>query len=138
MMTTSSRPYLVRAIYEWIVDNGCTPYISADTTSPRVDVPREYIKNDSITLDISSVATTNLLVNNEAITFNARFGGVMHSIYIPISSVLAIYAQENNNGMAFPPEEFEDEFQADAEETEVSSSSSKPQFKIVSGGKDKD
>lgn len=136
---TSSRPYLIRAIYEWIVDNGCTPYIAVDTTSSRVCVPKQYIKNNSITLDISTVAATKLLIDNEAITFKARFGGVLNDIYVPVSSVLAIYAREDGNGMAFTPEES----QSDSDESRSSKGSTaattnKFQFKVVPGGKSKE
>jgi len=107
---TSSKPYLIRAIYEWIVDNNLTPYITIDTTTPYTDIPREYAKDDQLTLDISASAASNLLIGNEAIEFKARFGGASHNIYIPMEAVMIIFAQENDRGMAFAPEEFDENF----------------------------
>ena len=103
---SSAKPYLIRAIYEWIVDNGYTPYISVDTTLPLVTVPEQYIQNNMIVLDISSEAANELLVDNTATTFKASFGGVPHDIYVPIAAITSIYAAENNQGMSFPEEEY--------------------------------
>ena len=136
---TSSKPYLIRAIYEWIADNGCTPYISVDATFPGTDVPKQYIVDNTITLDISSEATHQLLIDNEAVTFKARFGGVGHDLYIPISAVVAIYAQENTQGMEFPYEEHENYLdeteQADLPEA-IPAKTGKLQLKVISGGKE--
>ena len=107
---TSSKPYLIRAIYEWIADNNLTPYITIDTTTPHVGVPKECAREDQLTLDISASAASNLLIGNEAIEFKARFNGVGHSIYIPMDAVMIIFAQENDRGMAFAPEEFGEDF----------------------------
>ena len=98
---TSSRPYIIRAIYEWIVDNGLTPYILVDTRSEAVVVPRDYIENNRIILNISMQATQGLALDNDNVGFSARFGGKPMDVYVPTSSVLAIYAQENGQGMMF-------------------------------------
>jgi stringent starvation protein B len=99
--STSTRPYLIRALYEWCTDNGLTPYIAvlADDT---VQVPREYVRNGEVVLNISFDATSALKLGNEFVEFKARFGGVAREIIVPIDRVLAIYARENGQGMAFP------------------------------------
>ncbi|MCJ0765038.1 ClpXP protease specificity-enhancing factor [Variovorax terrae] len=99
--STSTRPYLIRALYEWCTDNGFTPYVAvlADDT---VQVPREYVKNGEIVLNISFDATSSLKLGNEFIEFKARFAGTAREIMVPVSRVIAIYARENGQGMAFP------------------------------------
>lgn len=99
--SASTRPYLIRALYEWCSDNGFTPYIAvrADET---VQVPREYVQNGEIVLNVSPDATSSLAIGNEFIEFKARFGGVPREIMVPVDRVLAIYARENGQGMAFP------------------------------------
>jgi stringent starvation protein B len=99
--STSTRPYLLRALYEWCADNGLTPYIAA-FVDDTVQVPREYVKNNEIVLNISMDATSHLKLGNEYVEFKARFGGVAREIMVPISHVIAIYARENGQGMAFP------------------------------------
>jgi stringent starvation protein B len=99
--STSTRPYLIRALYEWCADNGLTPYVAV-MVDDTVQVPREYVKNGEIVLNISMDATSALKLGNEFIEFKARFGGVARDIHVPISRVLAIYARENGQGMAFP------------------------------------
>lgn len=98
---TSSRPYIIRAIYEWIVDNGLTPYILVDTRSEAVIVPESFIENNRIILNISPMATHDLALGNDNVSFNARFSGSPLDVFIPTPSVLAIYAQENGQGMMF-------------------------------------
>lgn len=137
---TSSKPYLIRAIYEWIVDNNFTPYIAVDTSIPGTIVPKEYIQDERIVLDISIDSTKDLIINNNFLEFKARFNGITHNIYIPISAVMVIYAQENDRGMAFPPEEFDEE-PSEEEHTEEEYSNtqmqrSKSKLTIISGGKD--
>lgn len=97
----STRPYLIRALYEWCTDNGLTPFIAvlADET---VRVPHEYVKDGEIVLNISFDATSALQLGNEVIEFKGRFGGVARDIVVPIGRVLAIYARENGQGMTFP------------------------------------
>ena len=99
--TTSTRPYLVRALYEWCTDNGLTPYVAV-SVDETVQVPREYVKNNEIVLNISFDATSSLTMGNEFIEFKGRFGGVARDIYVPVDRVVAIYARENGQGMAFP------------------------------------
>ncbi len=99
--TSSTRPYLIRAIHEWCADNGLTPYVAVQVDDV-VQVPREYVKNGEIVLNISYDATNGLALGNEFIEFKARFGGVPRDILIPVGRVIAIYARENGQGMAFP------------------------------------
>jgi len=103
MTTVSTKPYLVRAIYEWCVDQGLTPHIAV-VVDERVVVPPGYSREGQIVLNLGPDATNNLAMGNEAITFQARFGGVSHSLFIPTANVLAVYARENGQGMAFEPE----------------------------------
>lgn len=115
---TPSRPYLVRAIYEWLVDNQATPYLLLDATAQGVRVPLQYIKDGKIVLNIAPHAVKELLVHNEGVSFSARFNGAAMSITAPMSAVLAIYARENGQGMFFDAnEEFaESEGMADQDE----------------------
>ena len=99
--SSSTRPYLVRALHEWCTDNGFTPYIAV-MVDDSVQVPREYVNNGEIVLNISFDATSNLQLGNEFVIFKARFGGVAREISVPIARVIAIYARENGQGMAFP------------------------------------
>ena len=98
---TSTRPYLIRALYEWCTDNGFTPYVAV-SVDDSVQVPREYVKNNEIVLNISFDATSSLQLGNEFIEFKARFAGSAREIIVPMSHVIAIYARENGQGMAFP------------------------------------
>jgi stringent starvation protein B len=100
MSEPSTKPYLIRAIHQWCTDAGYTPYIAvvADDT---VRVPREFVKNGEIVLNISPLATNRLSLGNEAIEFQARFGGVAREVFVPMDRVLAVYARENGQGMAF-------------------------------------
>ena len=99
--TGSTRPYLIRALYEWCSDNGLTPYIAVQVDET-VQVPREFVKNNEIVLNISFDATSSLKLGNDFIEFKARFGGVAREIVVPVHRVIAIYARENGQGMAFP------------------------------------
>jgi len=98
---TSSRPYFVRAVYQWIIDNGLTPYILVDSDIEYTEVPREYVKDGRIILNVAPMAVRDLLLGNEAISFSARFSGVAKAIYAPIQSITAIYAKENGKGVFF-------------------------------------
>ena len=100
----STRPYLIRALYEWCVDNGFTPYVVV-RVNDSVRVPREYVNNGEIVLNVSYDATNALQLGNDFIEFKARFGGRPHDILVPIRRVVAIYARENGQGMAFPLED---------------------------------
>jgi stringent starvation protein B len=98
--TSSTKPYLIRAIYEWCNDNGFTPYLAV-AVDERTQVPREYVKGGEIVLNVSPMATNRLSLGNDLIAFQARFGGVARELSIPVENVSAIYARENGHGMAF-------------------------------------
>ncbi len=100
----SSRPYLVRALHEWIVDNGCTPYLLVDAMHQGVEVPQQYVKDGQIVLNISPSAVGGITLGNEQIRFRGRFGGVAVEVTVPVAAVLGIYARENGQGMVFEPE----------------------------------
>lgn len=105
MTMTSSRPYLLRALYEWILDNHCTPYVVVNANREDVQVPRSFVKDGQIVLNIAPTAVVGLKIDNEALEFNARFSGVAMQVFAPISAVLGIYARENGRGMIFDTEE---------------------------------
>jgi stringent starvation protein B len=98
---TSTRPYLLRALHDWCSDNGYTPYIAVHV-GPSVQVPMEYVKNNEIVLNVGFEATSGLQLGNEFVEFKARFGGMAREIKVPVDHVVAIYARENGQGMAFP------------------------------------
>ncbi len=102
---TSSRPYLLRAIYEWLIDNQLTPYIMVDAVIPNVEVPERFVEDGKIILNIEPQAVGRLRMGNDAVEFDARFSGIAHHIFIPISAIKAIYAFENGRGMVFNEEE---------------------------------
>lgn len=105
MAMTSSRPYMIRALYDWIVDNNCTPYILVDAHASGVEVPQQHVNKDGqIVLNIAPSAVIALSLENQSIDFNARFGGIPTDIHVPCSAVLGIYARENGQGMVFEPE----------------------------------
>jgi stringent starvation protein B len=97
----SRRPYLLRAMHEWMVDCGYTPHLIVDATAESVQVPRQFVKEGRIVLNVSASATQSLLVGADAVEFNARFGGVSHYVRVPIDAVLGIYARETGQGMVF-------------------------------------
>lgn len=101
---TSNRPYLIRALYEWLVDNDLTPYLLVDATRDAVQVPERYVEEGRIVLNVSPAAVRELNLGNELIAFEARFGGTAHSISLPPDAVLGVYARENGKGMLFPDE----------------------------------
>jgi len=105
MSMTSSRPYVMRALYEWILDNDCTPYVLVNAEAQGVDVPRQYVKDGQIVLNISPSAVVNLSIENDAVFFNGRFGGVPVDVYVPVAAVMGIYARENGQGMVFEGED---------------------------------
>lgn len=119
MTEISTKPYLLRAIYEWCTDNGYTPYLAA-AVNAQTRVPKEYVKNGEIVLNISFTATSGLKINNDFINFNARFGGVSREISIPVENVVAIYARENGQGMAFEVPRSEGAGDAGPRPTEIS------------------
>lgn len=102
---TSSRPYLLRALYEWLVDNSCTPHLLVDAEFAGVRVPVGFAQDGQIVLNVSPQATRHMHMDNEAVSFEARFGGVPQQLYVPVAAILAIYARENGQGMVFEVEE---------------------------------
>jgi len=101
---TPSRPYLVRALNDWILDNDMTPYVVVDAGLQGVSVPEDYVTNGQIILNMSPGAVTDLFIDGEAVGFKARFGGVPMEVYVPIIAIMAIYAKENGQGMVFGAE----------------------------------
>lgn len=99
---TSHRPYLLRALNEWIADNGMTPHLLVDATQAGVQVPASAVKEGKVVLNIAERAVVRLMIDNNAVSFTARFGGVSQPVYVPISAVLAIYSRETGQGMALP------------------------------------
>jgi stringent starvation protein B len=100
MPEVSTKPYLIRAIYDWCTDSGFTPYVAV-AVDETVRVPAEFVNNGEIVLNVSALATSRLLIDNEAISFQARFGGVPRDVHVPMERVIAVYARENGQGMAF-------------------------------------
>ena len=135
----SSRPYLVRALYEWIVDNDCTPHMLVNSDYPKVQVPSGFASDGQIVLNVAPVAVRNLHMDNEAVSFEGRFGGVPHTLYVPIAAILGIYARENGQGMVFELDELleaEDELEPDDDDgppagTEPPRPSGRPSLKVV-------
>jgi len=99
-----SRPYLIRALNEWILDNSMTPYVVVDAGVQGVRVPEDYVTNGQIILNVSPTAVTDFFVTNESLEFKARFGGVPMQVFVPVVAVMAIYAKENGQGMVFGAE----------------------------------
>jgi stringent starvation protein B len=97
----SRRPYLLRAMHEWMGDSGLTPHLIVDAHRPGVEVPLAFVKDGKIVLNVSMTATQRLQLLNEDVQFDARFGGVVHHVYVPIAAVLGIYARETGEGMVF-------------------------------------
>ena len=124
---TTSRPYLIRAIHEWILDNAMTPYLLVDIEGEGVDVPRQHGQNGKIVLNISPQAVEGLILGNDAIGFRARFGGVATDVYVPVGAVLAIYSRENGRGMVFNEDDEEDPTPPPVED----SAGRRPSLKVV-------
>ncbi|MGP8307057.1 ClpXP protease specificity-enhancing factor [Vibrio sp. YIC-376] len=126
---TARRPYMLRAFYDWLVDNDLTPHLVVDATMPGVRVPVEFIQDGQIILNIAPRAVGNLELGNDAITFHARFSGRPHSVIVPVYAVQAIYARENGAGTMFEPEEAYTHIEEETMEDEQS-----PSFTTVSDG----
>ena len=132
MTMTSRRSYIARALYEWILDNDCTPYILVDAHRRGVEVPQQYVKDGQIVLNISPTAVRALNIANDYIMFDGRFGGRALTITVPIPALMAIYAQENGQGMVFEAEPLseqealEEDVQSKAPEEGESQSLKKP------------
>jgi stringent starvation protein B len=132
----SRRPYLLRAMHEWITDSDQTPHIVVDASVPGVEVPRQYVQGGKIILNVSNSATSNLSLGNDVIRFRARFGAVTHEVVVPIAAVLGIYARETGQGMIFseadappPPQPPTAPTESPAGGTEVKRA--KPTLKVV-------
>ncbi len=121
----------MRALYEWIVDNDCTPYLLVDANISDVVVPQQYVKDGQIVLNISPGAVMDLNISNEAVLFNGRFGGVATDIFVPVGAVMGIYARENGQGMVFDAEEGGDEPPPDETPPPAVKSEKRPSLKIV-------
>ena len=102
---TPNRPYLIRAIHEWICDNGLTTHLAVDAGYPGVEVPQDYVQDGQIVLNIAPRAVSNFVAGNDEIAFSARFGGVPMTLRVPVNAVVAVFARENGQGMAFDPVE---------------------------------
>ncbi len=133
--STSTRPYLIRALYDWCTDNGLTPYVAV-LVDHTVQVPQDYVKNGEIVLNISFDATSSLKLGNEFIEFKARFAGVARDIMVPINRVLAIYARENGQGMAFPVAVESGEGAEDAASTSAPAAKASPLSSVPAAGVD--
>lgn len=133
-----TRPYMARAIYEWICDNQLTPYLLVDATQPYTSVPEQFIQDGQIVLNIAPHAVHQFQMTNDAITFSARFGGVSRDIYAPIYAVVGIYARENGQGLFFDPSEYsniqmpENALESEEQEkTEPETSKKKPNLRLL-------
>lgn len=123
---TPRRPYLLRAFYEWLLDNQLTPHLVVDVTLPGVQVPMEYARDGQIVLNIAPRAVGNLELANDEVRFNARFGGIPRQVSVPLAAVLAIYARENGAGTMFEPEAAYDEDASIMNDEEASRQTTKP------------
>ncbi len=125
---SSSRPYLLQALYDWIVDNQCTPYVLVDASCVGVEVPQQHVKDGQIVLNISPTAVSDLMIGSVALAFNARFSGISTDIYVPVAAILGIYARENGQGMIFEPEDRPDPQPPQSERPDAPP---KPKLKVV-------
>ncbi len=128
---TSSQPYLIRAIYDWIIDNNFTPYLLVNAENDYAMIPHDYVEDGKIVLNINPSAVSNLQLGNDYIMFNARFGGNAMEVSVPVVAVLAIYARENGQGMMF--DEMEQQPPTPPQDTppDKPRGSGKPQLKVV-------
>jgi len=124
---TSLKPYLIRSIYEWIIDNQLTPHLLVDAENPEAILPKDYIEDGKIVLNLRPEAIQGLILGNEEIQFNARFSGTAMHIVTPTTAVLAIYAKENGKGMIFDPEEYDNEPPPPSEDKKPS----RPHLRVV-------
>ena len=131
-----TRPYMVRAIYQWIEDNELTPYLMVDATAENVQIPVEHVQDGRIVLNIASRATGNMSMENDYVHFSARFGGISQEIWVPLTAVLGIYAKENQQGMFFDPNEYdgyEPEVEATSTSTNAKPTTAKPKRDNTAG-----
>ncbi|MQW91310.1 ClpXP protease specificity-enhancing factor [Acinetobacter wanghuae] len=127
---TPTRPYMARAIYEWICDNSMTPYLLVDATVKYTMVPEQFIQDGQIVLNIVPHAVHALQISNEAITFSARFGGVSRDIYVPMPAIIGLYAKENGQGLFFDASEYENtQIEADDLKSTIEEQTEQPKKK---------
>ena len=127
---TPLKPYLVRSLYEWILENGMTPYLLVDASYEGVIVPKAYVSDDRIILNTHPSAVQNWVLDNEAVSFSARFSGISENLYVPISAIMAAYTKENGKGMMFD-DQFEDDVPPEPNSAPVKTETKKPFLKIV-------
>jgi stringent starvation protein B len=125
----SSKSYLFRALFEWILDSQCTPHVVVNALFPGVAVPQQHVKNGQIVLNVSPGAVRDYVMDHQAVAFNARFGGVPTNIHLPMGAILGIYARENGQGMMFEPEALPDPLPPDP--TDKKTSPTKPSLRVV-------
>jgi len=128
---TSSRPYLIRALYQWIVDNGMTPYILVDAESPDLVIPREFVQDGKIVLNVAPMAVQGLILADDIISFNARFSGESMDLSIMVDCVLAVYAKENGQGMMFGEENGDHPTDPTSPTDDKNSKPKKPALRVV-------
>ena len=131
-----TRPYLARAIYEWICDNQLTPHLLVNATHPQAMVPEQFVQDGQIVLNIAPHAVHQFHMSNEAITFSARFSGASRELYVPIEAVLGLYARENGQGLFFDPAEYPDtqtekDTLKSAEQETTDSPNKKPSLRLL-------
>jgi stringent starvation protein B len=131
MTMSSQKPYLIRAIYEWLLDNESTPYLLVNARMDNVQVPHDYVKDGRIVLNIAPDAIHQLTLENEWISFSARFAGRSQDIMVPITAVQAIYSKENNQGMFFPDEEPQPPTRPTDDALDSPSTKARPALKVV-------
>lgn len=130
------RPYLLRAFYEWLLDNELTPHVVVDIMLPGVQVPMEFARDGQIVLNIAPRAVGNLELTNDAVQFSARFGGVPRQVYVPMAAVVAIYARENGAGTMFEPEAGYDEDDVESGNDTDASAVFEPMMQVIDGARD--
>jgi stringent starvation protein B len=130
-VVSSNRPYLIRALYEWLVDNDLTPHLLVEVGRDDLLVPTSYVEDGRIVLNVSPSAVQRLNLGNDYITFNARFGGQPMDVVVPPAAVLGIYARENGRGMLFPDEPSEDGSVLPDDEPDPTPPSTRPTLKVV-------
>lgn len=133
---TPSRPYLLRAFYDWLLDNDLTPHLVVNVNLPHVAVPLQFAQDGQIVLNIAPRAVAGFQMDNDAVSFSARFGGVSQQVYVPMAAVVAIHARENGVGTLFPPEPAYEAWLASADESsqpdpEPPRPSGRPSLKVV-------
>ena len=128
---TSNRPYLIRALYEWLVDNDLTPYLLVDANRDSVHVPTRYVEEGRIVLNVSPSAVRDLSLGNDLVAFEARFGGSAFAISLPPDAVLGVYARENGKGMLFPDEGSQEEPEPPQPDQPTPPTGGRPSLKVV-------